>query len=62
MTPADTLLDETGQPLQKAEEKLACWKRHFEGVLNVQGTAAEDVLAFLANHSQVDEPDVTRNK
>ena len=40
VTPADTVLDETGQPLQKAEEKLAHWKRHFESVLNVQSTVA----------------------
>ena len=35
-TPADTILDEAGQPLKKPEEKLARWKRHFEHTLNVQ--------------------------
>ena len=34
VTPADTILEEIGQPFQKAEEKLAHWKRHFESVLN----------------------------
>ena len=62
VTPADTILDEAGQPLQKAEERLARWKRHFESVLNVQSTVAEDVLAGLVNHSQVDEPEVTREE
>ena len=37
-------------------------KRHFEGVLNVQSTVAEDVLAGLVDHSQVDEPEVTREE
>ena len=55
VTQADTILDEAGQPLQKAKEKLARWKRHFEGVLNVQGTVAEDVLAGLVDHSRYSE-------
>ena len=37
-------------------------KRHFENVLNVQSTVAEDVLAGLVNHSQVDEPEMTREE
>ena len=35
VTPIDTILDESGQPLQRNEEKLARWQRHFEKVLNV---------------------------
>ena len=62
VTPEDTILDETGQPLQKAEEKLARWKRHFKSALNVQNTVAEDALAGLLDHSQVDEPEVTREE
>ena len=57
---SDTILDETGQPLQKAEEKLARWKRHFENVLNVHGTVAEEVLVGLVEHSQMDETEVMR--
>ena len=60
VTPADTILVETGQPLQKAEEKLARWKRHFESVLNVHSTVAEETLAGLVDHSQMEEPEVTR--
>ena len=45
VTPVDTILAETSQPLQKTEEKLACWKRHFESVLNLHSTAAEEALA-----------------
>ena len=62
VTPVDTILDETGQPLQKAEEKLARWKRHFESVLNVHSTVAEEALAGLVDHSQMDEPEVTREE
>ena len=47
MTPEGTILDECGSPLRTAEEKLAHWKRHFEEVLNVQGTAAEEAMASL---------------
>ena len=60
VTPADTTLDETSQPLQKAKEKLTHWKRHFESVLNVHSTAVEDVLSGMVDHSQVDQPVVTR--
>ena len=35
MTPEGTILDEHGNPLHTAEEMLALWKRHFEGVQNV---------------------------
>ena len=62
VTPADTILDETSQPLQKAEEKLARWKRHFESVLNVHSTVAEEALAGLVNHSQMEEPELTREE
>ena len=62
VTPADTILDEKGQPLQKAEEKLACWKRHLESVLNVHSTVAEEALAGLVDHSQMKEPEVTREE
>ena len=58
VTPVNTILDETGQPPQKAKEKLAV----FKGVLNVKSTVAEDVLAGLVGHSQVDEPEVTREE
>ena len=32
VTPEGTILDERGNPLHTPEEKLAHWKRHFEGV------------------------------
>ena len=61
-TPVDTILDETGQHLQKAEEKLARWERHFASVLNVHSTVPEEALAGLVDHSQMDEPEVTREE
>ena len=39
---------------------MAHGKKHFEGVLNVQSTVAEDVLAGLVDHCEVDEPDSTK--
>ena len=62
VTPEGTILDEHGNPLHTPEEKLARWKRHFEGVLNVQGTAAEEAMASLEDLSQVDTPEVTREE
>ena len=35
-------------------------KKKKKSVLNVQSTVAEDVLAGLVDHSQVDEPDSTK--
>ena len=52
----------TGQPLQKTEEKLARWKRHFESVLNVHNTVAEEALAGLVDHPQMEKPEVTREE
>ena len=62
MTPADAIVDGSGQPLQKVEEKLACWKGHFESVLNVHSTVREEALAGLVDHSQMDEAEVTREE
>ena len=62
VTPEGTILDERGNPLHTPEEKLARWKRHFEGVLNVQGTADEEAMASLEDLSQVDTPEVTREE
>ena len=62
VTPEGTILDECGNPLHTPEEKLARWKRHFEGVLNVQGTAAEEAMASLEDLSQVNTPEVTREE
>ena len=45
---ADTIPDGAGQLLQKAE--AGTLKRHFEGILNVQSTVAEDLLAGLVDH------------
>ena len=45
----DTILDEAGQPLQRNEDKLVCWRRHFEEVLNVDNAVGEDVLAKMDN-------------
>ena len=57
-----TIMDESGQPLQKSGEKLAWWKRHFEKVLNVQSVVAESVVEELEDHSEAETTQVTREK
>ena len=54
VTPMSTIMDESGQPLQKSKEKLAWWKRHFEKVLNVQ--------RVVENLKEADASQVTRKE
>ena len=58
-TPADTILNEAGQPLKKPEEKLARWKRHFEHTLNVQRPVAVE-LTELEDNAGSNTEGVTR--
>ena len=60
--PTPTILDESGQPLKSKDEKLARWKRHFEGVLNVQGTVTEEVIAGVEDLSTTDAAELTREE
>ena len=60
--PTSTILDESGQPIKSKEEKLARWRRHFEGVLNVQDTVAEEVIAGVEDLSTADTAEVTREE
>ena len=60
--PVETILDEAGQPLQRNEDKLARWKRHFEQVLNVENAVAADIVAEVVDNGSVDTPDVTREE
>ena len=60
--PADTILNEVGQPLQRNEDKLARWRRHFQGVLNVENAVAAEVLAEVEDNGDTDTPDVTREE
>ena len=60
--PMNTIMDESGQPLQKSEEKLARWKRHFEKVLNVQSVVAGNVIEELEDRSEVETTQVTREE
>ena len=62
MTPADTILDESGQPLQRNEEKLARWRRHFEKVLNVDNAVSEEVMVGTMVNADVETQDVTREE
>ena len=56
------IMDESGQPLQKSEKKLAQWKRHFEKVLNVQSVVAGNVVEELEDCSEVETTQVTREE
>ena len=58
----NTVVDESGQPLQKSEEKMARCKRHFEKVLNVQSVVAENVIEELEDRSEVETTQVTREE
>ena len=58
--PTPTILDESGQPLKSKDEKLARWKRHFEGVLNVQGTVTEEVIAGVEDLSTTDAAELRK--
>ena len=60
--PMSTIMDESGQPLQKSEEKLARWKRHFEKVLNVQSVVADSVVEELEDQSEAETTQVTREE
>ena len=50
--PMSTILDESGQPLQKSEEKLEWWKNHFEKVLNVQNVVEAIVFVTTLRTAQ----------
>ena len=60
--PMNTIMDESGQPLQKSEERLARWKRHFEKVLNVQSVVEGNVVEELEDRSEVEITQVTREE
>ena len=62
VAPLDRILDEAGQPVQQAEEKLSRWRRHFQKVLNVDSTVKEEALANLEDHSHVETPEVNREE
>ena len=62
VTLVSTILDETGQPLKKSEEMLACWNKHFEEVLNVQTSVARETMEDPDGHSLVGAPGVTREE
>ena len=49
-----TILDGSGQLLQKNEEKLDWWKKHFEKVLNVQNEVEANMLEDLEDPSETD--------
>ena len=61
-TPADTILDKAGRPVQQAEQKLAQWRRHFQTVLNVNNTVKEEVVADLEDYSHVETPEVNSDE
>ncbi len=62
VTPADTILDEAGRPVQQAEQKLARWRRHFQTVLNVNSAVKEKVAADLEDYLHVETPEVNREE
>ena len=59
--PTGTILDESGHPIKNNEDKVARWKRHFEGVLNVK-SVVDEVIANIEDQSTSDTADVTREE
>ena len=55
--PISTILDESGQ---KIEKKLERWKQHFEKVLKVWNEVEVNVLGDLEDHSKTDTHQVIR--
>ena len=62
VTPADTIVDEAGQPVQQAEVKLSRWRRHFQEVLNVDSAVGEEVVVDLEDNSYMKTPEVNREE
>ena len=62
VVPADMILDEAGQPVQQADEKLSRWRRHFQKVLNVESAVTEEALGDLEDLSLEDTPEVNREE
>ena len=52
--------DKSGQPLDRNEDELACWRRHFEKVLNEDNNVSEGVLAGVMDKFNTELPDVIR--
>ena len=48
--------------MQRNEDKLARWRRHFEEVLNVNNAVGEDVLAKVMDNADAETPKVTREE
>ena len=62
VTPADIIMDEAGEPVQQAEEKMSRWRRHFQEVLNVGSAVSEEVVADLEDNSHLETPEVNREE
>ena len=48
--------------MQRNEEKLEHWRRHFEKVLNVDNAVSEEVMVGIMGNADVEKPDVTREE
>ena len=46
--------DENGEQLSDGKDRLARWKRHFEGVLNMSSSVAVDSNICLTSTEQTD--------
>ena len=54
-------LNENGELLQTDEEKMARWKRHFAGILNVEHVIiSEDITNHLIDNSEGETSEDTR--
>ena len=53
-------LNEDGELLQTDKEKMAWWKRHFAGILNVEHVISEDITNHLIDNSEGETSEDTR--
>ena len=56
------ILSENGELLQTNEEKMARWKRHFAGILNVEHAVSEDITNHLTDNSEGETSEITRDE
>ena len=56
------IINEDGELLQTNEERMARWRRHFAGILNVEHGVSEDTTDHLIDNSEGETPEIIREE
>ena len=56
------IVNEDGELLQTNEERMARWRRHFAGILNVEHGVSENTTDHLIDNSGGETPEITRGE